>query len=121
MKKITIKVDESLIPRGYEIVAFREANADDMSICILDGGVRTGAEFNSTGLPALILKKKRWRADLKGAYKCIDSKGNIIRCTDNYYRADDEQYEAGNYYKPDSAEVFEAQKRVQAAYRGGGE
>lgn len=121
MKKITIEVDESLAPDGYEIVAFRVANADDICLCLLDGGTRTGAELNSTGLPALILKKKRWRADKGREYHYISSTGIVNTDFENNTIADKDRHEAGNYYPPRSEEVLEAQKRVQAAYLGEGE
>ncbi len=121
--EVTIDIDESLVPEGYEVVAYRRPKIGECYITGIPNYDHHGL-FKSDGnqeVANLILKKKRWRAGIGGAYEYIDSTGRVATSVERKTGVDDRRYEQGNYYIPDSSEAEKAARRVRAAYVGEGE
>lgn len=115
--KVTIDIDESLVPEGYEVVSYRRPRNGDLVLGPIGNVISVGKSFKKERCQ-LILKKKRWRAEYAGRYEYIDEIGRIKSQADGCSKADVDRYKAGNYFKPGSDEAEKAAKRVRAAYVG---
>lgn len=120
--KIEIEIDESLIPEGYEVVGFRVPKDEELVLQLIDGGRKGAACYDAVGLPCLILKKIRWRAEKGGEYWLTTNNSNletgqldVISDIELGVLGNERSYQLGNYYQT-KEEAEQAAERVKKAY-----
>jgi len=115
----------ALVPEGWEVVGYRSPKAGEGYLGVITedtnrGRGMLGAMTARCALhaPAIILKRKRWRAKLGARYFLIWPEGNVSHSREDGVPTDDNHYELGNYFETE-VEAEAVAEKIRAVFKAG--